>query len=106
MFQAALLPVGAVCFLLVGLLGVIYYSLSLVPTKLTNTAEQTWGHEPIMDDDMAYLVFSAYPYHEYIHFPALPMQPSQHQGGHMMQSNSALAALSLTSEQSKAAQPA
>lgn len=106
MFQAALVPVGAVCFLLVGLLGVIYYSLALAPTKLTNTAEQAWGHAPIIDDDMAYLVFSVYPYHEYVHFPALPMQLPQRQGGYVAPSDSAPATLSLTSEHSKAAQPA
>ena len=77
MLLETLLSVGAALLTLVMLLTIIYYSLFMTTVKVTSTAVQLGQGEPTFDDDMAYLVFSMYPYHEYVHFPAMPMNLGQ-----------------------------
>ncbi len=72
-----LFSVGAAVLTLAMLLTIIYYTLFTPPVKVPSTAVQTQPGEPTFDDDMAYLVFSMYPYHEYVHFPAMPMNLGQ-----------------------------
>ena len=73
MLLEILFSVGAALLTLAMLLTIIYYSLFTTPVKVTTTSVQPVQGELTLDDDMAYLVFSMYPYHEYVHFPAMPL---------------------------------
>jgi len=101
-----LVPIGAVVFILASLLGVIYYSLAFAPKSITEAEAAAWQHEPIIDDDMAYLVFSVYPYHEHVHFPALPVNSTQSRERQAAHGYSTLAGLPLALDRTEATQAA
>ena len=98
MLLETLLSVGAALLTLIMLLTIIYYSLFTTPLKVTTTAVQTQPGEPTFDDEMAYLVFSMYPYHEYVHFPAMPMGLGQQDATQPPQAYNQLAMPSFTLE--------
>lgn len=78
MLLDSILPVGIVAITVAMLVTLVYAVLRTPKSEFGEKQQALWNHQPILDDDMAYLAASLYPCQEYVHFPVVSPLDQQH----------------------------